>query len=138
MEIICYDASVVIGLMDADDAHHVAAVKDFRERRRRRDVQIVLPASAYAEVLVRPQRAGDDAFEVVRSFCQEHVRVAALDPAMAEAAAGHRARHGSLRLPDALVLGTASVLGAAAVVTADERWSRYADNIVVLAPQPAS
>ena len=43
----------------------------------------------------------------------------------AERSAQLRARHPSLRTPDALVLGCAEALDAALVLTGDRRWARF-------------
>jgi hypothetical protein len=88
--------------------------------------------AAYAEFLVRPERSGSGAADMVRAFCFQHLRIDPLLSAMAEAAAALRARHASLRLPHALVLGTPQILGAGAIVTANARWSTFADNFIVL------
>jgi predicted nucleic acid-binding protein len=115
------DASVVIAFLDADDAHHSAAVGAVE---RAGSGAMVLPASAYAEVLVDPWRAGADAVTVVKRFLAElGVRVEPLTADVAERAARLRASHRSLRLPDALVLATADALDATAL-TADRSWPR--------------
>jgi predicted nucleic acid-binding protein len=44
-------------------------------------------------------------------------------------AAALRARHRSLRLPDALVLATAEVLGAAKVLTADRARTKISRKV---------
>ena len=51
------------------------------------------------------------------------VRIEPLTAAMAERAARLRSDHRTLRLPDALVLATADVLGATAL-TCDRSWPR--------------
>ena len=50
------------------------------------------------------------------------ITVEPLSPAIAEAAALLRARHRSLKLPDALVIATASVLDADDLITTDRNW----------------
>ena len=45
-----------------------------------------------------------------------------LDTEIAVAAARLRARHRSLRLPDALVIATAMLAGADQLVTTDRKW----------------
>jgi len=57
------------------------------------------------------------------------VRLESVTPAIAGSAASLRARHSSLKLPDALVLATADVLGAAKVLTADRGWSRISRKV---------
>jgi len=49
------DAGVVIGLLDANDAHHAAARSALDNAVRNRD-RLAMSASAYAEVLVTPDR----------------------------------------------------------------------------------
>ena len=61
---------------------------------------------------------------------------AAVEPAsreIAREAAGLRATHGSaLRLPDALVLATARVIGANLVLTTDAGWPATSTEVTVL------
>jgi predicted nucleic acid-binding protein len=119
--IVVLDASVVIALLDARDAHHAAAVTAIGQARRE---DLVLPASAYAEVLVDPWRRGQDAVAVVRRFVTDlGIRIEPLRADVAERAARLRADHATLRLPDALVLATADAL-AATVLTCDRAWPR--------------
>jgi predicted nucleic acid-binding protein len=115
------DASVVIAFLDANDSNHAGAVEAMA---RVRGDDLVLPASAYAETLVDPSRSGAEAVGVVKRFLTESgIRVESLTADVAERAAQLRARHRSLRLPDALVLATADALHATAL-TADRRWGR--------------
>jgi predicted nucleic acid-binding protein len=117
------DASVLIGLLDATDAHHEAAKSAIGERVAASD-RLVVPASAYAELLVGPIRRGPEAVATVDALLRAlSAEVLALDSEMARAAASLRAHHpGRLRLRDAFVLGTAVELGADLVLTADRRW----------------
>ena len=110
MEALILDASVVIGLLDTADTHHRRSIDDVevadREGRR-----LLLPASAYSETLVAFARAGrlDEARQAIVAI---GVVVVPLTDAIAERAAGLRARHERLRLPDAIVLATAEELDA--------------------------
>jgi len=114
------DASVVIAFLDANDPHHAKAVEVLS----RLAADRVLPASAYAEVLVDPWRRGADAVVNVRRFVSDiGIRIEPLTPDVAERAARLRANHRSLRLPDALVLATGEVLDAD-VLTCDRTWPR--------------
>ncbi len=122
MAVIVLDASVVIAFLDAADVHHPGAVAAFEKVR---SEQLVLPASAYAEVLVGPARRGREALSVVREFIADlalHVEPTSIE--IAERAAHLRASHRSLRLPDALVIATADVLEATSLLTADRSWIR--------------
>jgi predicted nucleic acid-binding protein len=100
------DASVLIGLLDTADAHHSRAVDDV-EAADLAGEKLLAPASAYSEALVSFARAGRirDAREAIAAM---GVAVAPMTGSIAETAAELRARHDRLRLPDAIVLATAS------------------------------
>jgi predicted nucleic acid-binding protein len=129
------DAGVIIALLDRDDPHHLAARALIREARERGD-PLVLPASAYAECLVGPSRRGPDAVRVVDALLDElPIRVEPASRTIAAEAAAIRATHGrALRLPDALVLATAHVLGADLVMTTDRGWPGTGLSVTVLTP----
>jgi predicted nucleic acid-binding protein len=127
--IVVLDASIVIAFLDAADSHHAAVVAAVGQARRE---ELVLPASAYAEVLVDPWRRGGDAVSVVRRFVTDlAIRIAPLTEQVAERAARLRAHHRALRLPDALVLATADALGATAL-TCDRSWPRLSHRARVV------
>jgi predicted nucleic acid-binding protein len=123
MALTVVDAGILIAALDASDAHHAASVEALRGRRESGDA-VVVPASAYAEALVGPSRRGADAVATVDAFLD--ALPASIEPAtrqVAREAAALRARHGrALRLPDALVLATAAVIGADQVLTTDAGW----------------
>ena len=123
MGLTILDAGILIAALDSSDAHHAAAIAALRECRGSGDA-LVVPASAYAEALVGPSRSGADAVATVDAFLD--ALPAAVEPAtreVAREAAALRARHGrALRLPDALILATAAVLGADVVLTTDAGW----------------
>ena len=133
MALTVVDASVVIALLDPTDAHHDAASEAFRLIRHQRRSVVLLPASAYAEALVHPTKAGPESVATVRRFCMQQLRVEPLSPDIAEAAARLRATHDSLRLPDALVIATAEVGRADQLLTTDRRWKKYWQAVQVLA-----
>jgi predicted nucleic acid-binding protein len=116
------DAGVLIGFLDADDAHHLAARAVVAEAVDRAD-RVEMAASALAECLVGPARRGEDAVRLVLDLCQRlPIEIVSIDGEIATAAARLRARHRSLRLPDALVVATATVREADHLVTTDGRW----------------
>lgn len=122
MGTVVIDAGVLIGLRDSADAHHGPVVQVLRSIRERGD-NIVLPASAYSEALVQPARLGqEEAQRWTESLRRVPVDVLPIDEAVAEEAARLRATHRSLRLPDALVIASASVHAAAELVTTDRGW----------------
>ena len=89
-----------------------------------------MPASAYAEALVLPARMRR--FDETRSRIQKLlIQIEEIGRETGESAARLRARHRSLRLPDALVLACGELLDADAVLTTDRRWRRY-DRVQVV------
>ena len=122
MALIVVDASVLIAFLDADDAHHRRAVAAFTKRA---GDAFVLPASAYAEVLIGPLRRAPAAGRIVDEAIDDlGIQIEPLTREISRRAARLRATHSSLRLPDALVLATGDILDAAAVLTADRAWPR--------------
>jgi predicted nucleic acid-binding protein len=129
--LIVLDAGVLIAHIEAQDPFHVVAVHALETRS---DDDMVLPASAYSELLVRPAREGRlgavrDAVHVLA------LRVVPIDATIAEQAAALRAERPALRLPDALVLACADALGADEVLTTDRRC-RDLPRVRVLEPTP--
>jgi len=115
------DASVVIAFLDPGDPTHQAAGAALKEILAEHEV--VLPASALAEVLVGAYGRGRDAVATVDGFVAEvGIRIEPVTARIARRAAQLRARHPRLRLPDALVLATGEVIEAATIVTADRAW----------------
>ena len=133
MGLTVLDASVIIAVLDAEDPHHERAAAALRLRREAGDT-LILPASAYAEVLVGPFRRDEAAAAAVDDFLA--AIPAAIQPAdrrIARAAARLRAEHGRrLRLPDALVVGSAMTLAADRVLTTDREWPGLPVNVEVV------
>jgi predicted nucleic acid-binding protein len=123
MGALILDASVVIALLDAADAHHARAVEDV-DVADQAGRPLLLPASAYSETLVAFARAGriHDAREALASM---GIEVAPLTATMAEHAAELRARHQRLRLPDAIVVTCAQDLNGE-LLSYDQRLMQVA------------
>ena len=122
MGLIHLDAGVVIGFLDADDAHHESAAQALAGSLRSGD-RLAMAASAFAECLVGPSRRGERAIATVRQLFERlPIDIIDLDADTARRAAALRAKHASLRLPDALVLATASENSAECLITTDRRW----------------
>lgn len=122
MALVVLDASVVIAFLDSRDAHHPAAVAALAANRA---AELVLPASVYAEILVGPWRQGPEAVARIERFVADlALRIEPLSAAIAGEAVRLRARHSALKLPDAFVLATGDILGAARVLTADRHWTK--------------
>jgi predicted nucleic acid-binding protein len=127
MALIVLDASVVIAFLDPADAHHAAAVAAFRAFV---NDQLVLPTSAYAEILVRPYRHGAASVATVEQFIATvGIQVEPISRDIARRAAQLRGQHAALRLPDALVLATADTLNASTVLTADASWAKLSARV---------
>jgi len=126
VEALILDASVLIGLLDTADSHHDRAIDDV-EAGDREGRRLLLPASAYSETLVAFARAGR-LEEARRAITAMGVTVVSLTDTIAERAAELRARHGRLRLPDAIVLATAQEIGGN-LLSYDRRLSRLASKL---------
>jgi predicted nucleic acid-binding protein len=120
--LIHLDAGVLIGFLDADDAHHTAA-RDVVAQALDQGDRLAMAASAFAECLVGPARRGDDAVDLVQGLRHRlPLEIVDLNVAIATAAAHLRSRQRTLRLPDALVVATAAVNHADRLVSTDRRW----------------
>jgi predicted nucleic acid-binding protein len=118
---VVVDASVVLGVLDGQDALHRPA-SEAVTRARAAGTGFVLPATVLAEVLVGVARLDPGAVDLRR----EQLRAAfgearAVDADVAAAAARRCADAPHLRLADALVLAVADVEQADEVLTADAR-----------------
>lgn len=133
MGLIVLDAGVVIAILDARDAHHGAAREAVSSALAAGD-RLVLPASAYAEIMVAPNARGTEAIATADAFVD--ALPAAIESAtreVAAVAATLRSRHGPrLRLPDALVVATATVLGADRIMTTDSQWPTLSVPVEVI------
>ncbi len=116
------DAGVIIAFLDGADAHHDAArsaLSDALDDAER----LSIAASALAECLVGPARRNTKAVELLRTAIDRlPVSVVHLDEEIATQAAVLRARHRSLKLPDALVIATAEHFSAERLITTDRQW----------------
>lgn len=126
MEALILDASVLIGLLDSADAHHARAVDDV-EVADRDGHRLLLPASAYSETLVAFARVRrlEEAREAITAM---GITIVPLTDKIAERAAELRARHTSLRLPDAIVLATAQEIGGS-LLSYDRKLSQRAHKL---------
>jgi predicted nucleic acid-binding protein len=128
--IVVLDASVIIAFLDPDDALHEAAVGALTEHQHD---ELVVPASVYAEILVGPYRMGAQAVAEVEAFLEDFaVRIEAITPAIARAAASIRGGSKSVRLPDALVLATADEVRADRVLTGDDSWAKISRRVTLV------
>jgi len=134
MGTIVLDAGVVIALLERHDVHHAAAssaILDARESGHR----LLLPASAYSEVLVHPSRHDERAVEIADEAIDAiPARVLPIDREVARSAARIRATSKpALRLPAALVVASALVVGADRVLSTDGRLAGRGVEVQLIA-----
>ncbi len=130
MALVVLDASVVIAFLDPDDGLHDAAVKALTGHQH---AELLIPTSAYAEILVAPYRVGGEAVAEVEAFLSDFaIRLQAITAEIARTAARLRSSSRGLRLPDALVLATADELEVPTVLTGDESWARVSDRVTLI------
>lgn len=133
MGLTVLDSSVLIAMVDADDVHHAAARSVVEAGRAAGDV-FVVPVAAYAEFMVGPSQR-DPAMITFQDGLVDAIP-ARVEPATREIgrqAAVIRARHGrDVKLPDALIIATAIVVGADSIVTADAGWPEQGVSVTVL------
>jgi predicted nucleic acid-binding protein len=123
MATVALDSDVLIGFLDPSDAQHDRAVNALRPWLNGED-EVVIGASVYAETMVQPLRHGSQ--QTVDDFVDAAgMRVIPVDRPLARQAAELRARHKTLRLPDALSLATALAVGGD-LLTLDRRLHRIA------------
>lgn len=122
---IALDADLLIAFLDPGDAQHERAVEELRPRLTAGD-DLLIGATVYAEVIVRPLQQGTAA--TVDGFLEAAgARFIAADRAIARRAAELRATHASLRLPDAMSLATALVSDAD-LLTLDKKLKRISQQ----------
>src|SRR2546425_11355404 len=129
---VVVDASVILGVLDPEDSHHASATRALKRARANGD-DIILPASALAEVLVGASRLGAGAVRTTEAFVDTIVdQVHSIDRSVARSAAAYRSAHKSIRLPDAFVLAVGATLNADTVLTADTRWAKVDRRVHVI------
>ena len=120
MALVVLDAGVVIAVLETTDANHAVAVATLG---RHANDDLRVPASALAEALVSPCRRGVEN-EVRQTIENLGLAIVPLDEDIAVLTAALRARHRTVKLPDALVAATGAALEADLVLTTDQRLAR--------------
>jgi predicted nucleic acid-binding protein len=120
------DTSVLVAYMDASDPHHATAHRAMARVREEGDA--VISTVTYSEILVGAFRKRSAAMveEVLTKF---PLKTWPVTDAIAVEAARIRARHNTLKLPDALIMATATVIDATACLTADARWLKAGPRV---------
>lgn len=124
---VVLDSDAVVAFLDRSDALHYAAdevIRDLLGKDR-----LFASAVTYAEVLTGARLGRHDEKRVRGFFTDLVSEVLPVDANVADQAADLRARHRSLRMPDALILATAELHPEAdLVVTGDQRATRAAGS----------
>jgi len=123
---VALDADVVIAFLDPGDDQHAAAVAELRPRLAAGD-ELLVAATVYAEIIVRPLQQGTDA-TVDHFLDAAGISIVPIDRAIARRAALVRGEHQSLRLPDSMSLATAIVTDSA-LLTLDKKLRQVARRI---------
>jgi hypothetical protein len=120
---ILLDSTVIVGLLDADDALHPVATA--RIRALAGSTTLAASVISYAEVMTGAVRGHHDR-ELVDGFFDALIAdLLPVDRAIAAHAATLRARNRALRIPDALILATAETdERIETVVSADGVWPK--------------
>jgi predicted nucleic acid-binding protein len=121
--LILLDSTVIVGMLDADDALHEVSVASVRELLRTH--QLAASVVSYAEVMTGAV-LGHHSTAAVASFFDGLVReTLAVDRTVAGRAAAIRGARTSLPMPDALILATADVTSdVELVLCADADWPK--------------
>jgi predicted nucleic acid-binding protein len=118
MGLALLDTTIVIAVLNHRDTLHPAARRSVLAARDRH--ALAMSALTYAEILVGPLRAGENAVEIVERFAAQ-TRVLAISSQIARLAAELRAQR-NIKLPDAVILATGLWHKADVIVTGDARW----------------
>jgi predicted nucleic acid-binding protein len=106
MAVVVFDSDVLIGFLNASDAHHADAVSLVRASLAP-GTKRMLSAVNYSEILIGPIKAGRHARDHVDAMLGHFsIEIMIVDAALAKRAAAVRART-DLKLPDAYALATA-------------------------------
>ncbi|MGH7867576.1 MAG: type II toxin-antitoxin system VapC family toxin [Candidatus Dormibacteraceae bacterium] len=128
MAVVVLDASVVIALISPEDIHHLSAVHSLKFHA---GDSLYLPASAYSECLVVPNR--QDQVQDAKSRIQElFLKIIPISEVIAEIAAELRSQHSWLRLPDAMILACARSIQAEVLLTGDKKWQKLDPSVRLL------
>jgi uncharacterized protein len=107
MAVVVFDSDVLIGFLNASDAHHADAVDIVREALTP-GTRRLISAVTYSEILIGPIKAGKEQRDQVDGMLGHFsIETIVVDMALARRAAAVRARTG-LKLPDAYALATAN------------------------------
>lgn len=124
---VVLDSDAVVGFLDSGDSlHHVvdAAIRELV-----REQPLVVSAVTYAEVLTGARLGHHDEDEAKGFFSQLTSDVLPVDTEIADVAAALRAGHRALRMPDALILATASTNPDVGMVLSGDAQAAKVDGL---------
>jgi predicted nucleic acid-binding protein len=133
MGLALLDTSIVIAVLNRHDTLHPAARRSLLAARDRH--ALAISALTYAEILVGPLRAGEDAVEIVERFAAQ-THILDLTSQIARLAAELRALR-NIKHPDAVILATGLWHRADVILTGDVRWKGIETVRVVGDPRRA-
>lgn len=126
------DASVLIALVDASDAHHESSKRALIELEAN-NFGFAVSAVAYMEAIVGPKRAGTRqeriARKAIEAICPNGPIPISAD--IADAAAGLRVKNPWLKSVDAMIVACANTAGNGRLVTNDKRLARFPNVLLV-------
>lgn len=134
------DANILIAMLEHDDERAALLLSLLTlEFSTQEATPFATSRLTLAECLVRPMRRGD--LELADGYKQwidsPAIRTVEVDQAVLVGAAGFRARHLNLKLPDAIHLASAKAAGCGKLLTDDRRLTVIAADVpVVLRPEP--
>lgn len=128
---VLLDSSVIIALLDPEDAHHPRA-RQLLEQLNPDDV--LISVLTLAEILVGAVSRGETAVRTAEDFLREAAgRVKPVTERIARRGARLRASHSGLRLTDALIIATGEEDEVGRILTADSRWVTASQRVELVA-----
>ena len=131
MALIVADTSVLVALLDRDDALHASASRALAEAWDAGN-EVLVPSVCYGEAMVRPLELGGEPLAQADAFFDSQTIVPIGREEAREAARLRGLHRPWLRMPDAIVLAT-GLLRAASVLTGDAGWAKVSPLARVIA-----
>ncbi len=131
MALIVADTSILVALLDREDALHGPASRALAEAWDAGD-EVLVPSICYGEAMVRPLERGGEPLAQADAFFDSQTIVPIGREEAREAARLRGLHRPWLRMPDAIVLAT-GLLRAASILTGDARWAKVSPLARVIA-----
>jgi predicted nucleic acid-binding protein len=125
------DASVLIALLDEQDAGRPLARAAVAQSKR--DHDLLIPVTAFSESIVAPYRRSRRAGQRAEAALVALGNIVDVTREIASRAAQLRAAR-QIKLPDALILATAIQMAADQILTLDRHWRGVDSRVRVLEP----